>query len=482
MEEERPIEKLLRAYARRRREEAGAPPELELRPAARRRLQLEVARRYGERERAAMPLWRRLAALWPRLAWGLGVLTLLGLAAALLVPGPNRTPGAGSPMRLARNSPAAAPAPAPLPVAETDRAALPLPARTALASAPVAAQGRGSAGPAVESAAARKPGVSPAVADQVRAPSQEVEQRALALADAPAPASASAARQSSARRMGGPAGRVVSSLADGVPQLATAPAATKPQAEGSLGGMAAAGPVPSGEAAASETSAPVNVQFAARSRALAGSTAQPVAYARKGPSATPGLAGREKDGVVVLHFTQLAPRTNQFSVQADLSDKAVWAAPVLAAFQLEQSGARLLVTDGDGSVYTGYVQPAGPVNGLDSLTPTPALQPVRPEPEMDFRQNRELRAATAPAITPSATQYYYSQYYYFVRFGQNQGQNYSFRVAGTNRSLQQKVVFSGTLMNLTNAPQARGARIWGKALVGTGQEIQVDAVSRKGTD
>src|ERR1041385_4519628 len=44
MNDERPIEKLLRRYARKRRDEAGAP--LELHPATRRRLQGEVVRQF----------------------------------------------------------------------------------------------------------------------------------------------------------------------------------------------------------------------------------------------------------------------------------------------------------------------------------------------------------------------------------------------------------------------------------------------------
>src|SRR5947207_2530344 len=88
MEPERPIEKLLRAWAKKRRQDAGSPPDLH--PATRRLLQGEVTRKFGKSERQPRSFSERLAALWPRLAWGLGVFAVLAAAAWLVQPGLNK--------------------------------------------------------------------------------------------------------------------------------------------------------------------------------------------------------------------------------------------------------------------------------------------------------------------------------------------------------------------------------------------------------
>ena len=66
----------LRACARKRREDAGAP--LELPPATRRRLQAEVARTHGGIARAPRAGWRGLLAFWPRLALATALFLVLG--------------------------------------------------------------------------------------------------------------------------------------------------------------------------------------------------------------------------------------------------------------------------------------------------------------------------------------------------------------------------------------------------------------------
>src|SRR6266403_1738058 len=123
MEPERPIEKLLRAWAKKRRDDAGAP--LELHPATRRLLQGEVARRFGKEPRQPRSFSQVLAGLWPRLAWGVAVVALAGVLAAIVLPtlrGPKTTGTFASNERgmLARNeeavsapSPAGGPAAAP---------------------------------------------------------------------------------------------------------------------------------------------------------------------------------------------------------------------------------------------------------------------------------------------------------------------------------------------------------------------------------
>ena len=83
MEPERKIEKLLRAYAKKRRADAGDP--LTLHPATRRLLQGEVARRKPkpEDEEASVTLWELFRQRWALLA-GFAVICIFG--AALFLP------------------------------------------------------------------------------------------------------------------------------------------------------------------------------------------------------------------------------------------------------------------------------------------------------------------------------------------------------------------------------------------------------------
>jgi len=82
-EPERPIEKLLRAAAQRRRDDAGAP--FELHPATRRLLQGEVARQFAKPQRETRSFLSLLAQLWPRIAWSVAILAVLGVTVWTLI-------------------------------------------------------------------------------------------------------------------------------------------------------------------------------------------------------------------------------------------------------------------------------------------------------------------------------------------------------------------------------------------------------------
>jgi hypothetical protein len=73
-EQNKDMEKILRAYAEARRKGADLP----LHPATRKMLHAEVARRFknGDRE----PFWSRLRAFWPQLAFGSGLCAILLVA------------------------------------------------------------------------------------------------------------------------------------------------------------------------------------------------------------------------------------------------------------------------------------------------------------------------------------------------------------------------------------------------------------------
>ena len=116
--------------------------------------------------------------------------------------------------------------------------------------------------------------------------------------------------------------------------------------------------------------------------------------------------------------------------------------PVLAAFAWQQNGNAIAVVDSDGSVYNGRLQPA------ESLTKDIGV------------------VSNVPAAA----------------------QNFSFRVTGANRSLQQNVVFAGNLALLSNGPASSApgfggpapqnlsnARITGTVMLGGTNRMQINA-------
>src|ERR1017187_9333892 len=114
-EPERPIEKLLRAAAKKRRDEAGAP--LELHPATRRLLQGEVARTFAKPKPETRTFSEVLGQLWRRFAWAAAICAVLVVAGYILLP----FPGKGRPEGLlAKNEP--------MPQAAPAKKLLPLPA------------------------------------------------------------------------------------------------------------------------------------------------------------------------------------------------------------------------------------------------------------------------------------------------------------------------------------------------------------------
>lgn len=94
--------------------------------------------------------------------------------------------------------------------------------------------------------------------------------------------------------------------------------------------------------------------------------------------------------------------------------------PVLDSFEVQQSGSNLAVVDRDGSVYNGSIQPQ---TGTDQSVVPAAAPPTLAKAKDSSLNKNESQAA------------------------QN---NYFFRVAGQNRTSKQNVVFSGNLIPLTN--------------------------------
>jgi hypothetical protein len=156
---------------------------------------------------------------------------------------------------------------------------------------------------------------------------------------------------------------------------------------------------------------------------------------------------------------------------------------VLASFQLEQTGSQLRIVDGDGSVYSGYVQlPGIGRRERSAKVGAPAFAGTARAPI------EALKQTTASGLDSDRLA----------------SQSYSFRVAGTNRSLNQQVVFTGDLLPATNlvsllpaasdlstgrvvqtypaAPAQPGrlpllnSRISGQLVIGAGKAVEINAL------
>src|SRR4051812_8450124 len=92
------MEELLKAYAKKREDASGGP--LEVHPATRRLLQGEVARVYPKTRPAEGLAWyKMLFQFWPRVAFALGIVVLLGGTLWIL----NRPPSGPGNYSMAKN-------------------------------------------------------------------------------------------------------------------------------------------------------------------------------------------------------------------------------------------------------------------------------------------------------------------------------------------------------------------------------------------
>jgi len=182
----------------------------------------------------------------------------------------------------------------------------------------------------------------------------------------------------------------------------------------------------------------------------------------------------KKDVANSQRFAQVIPSEN---TKAKSSSKLSPAQKLLVSFQLEQNGRDLKILDDDGSVYSGYLQIT------NAITRLPDAAAKKLSQETFYRQRTTEAELREPAV-----------------------QNLIFRVAGTNRSLKQNVIFTGTLLETTNilflgalsnsfnAGKSFGAQnlslqngdlgtlqllnttISGKAQVGNQKEIEIKAI------
>jgi hypothetical protein len=482
-EPERPIEKLLRAAAQKRRDEAGAP--LELHPATRRLLQGEVARTFAKPGRETRSFSEVLGQLWPRFAWGVAIFAVLAVTVYLLLP----VAGKSKPEALlAKNEPMpeAAPTKQPLRPAPTVAATVPAPPVAVPEPKPSTVAFADAAPLARRIEAEGEPLSKDGIAGRT---DREVTEK-LALAAAPQAADRKKVAEANIAAPSGSIAQAPAEIANDADQrqfsLAAKPAppASAPVEPASPPPMTMA-PAPAGIVATDEATK------------LTGDKAGQAAFASKSlgavASATSSLAAmddflksagedRKKAGSVgaFQRFVQVAPAPKK---KESLGDKVTPPPPVLASFQVEQAGSELRIVDGDGSVYSGYVQIADTARRQRSAkTEAPAdsrASGVRGgvlEEGAADRLDSDLRAP----------------------------QNYFFRVVGTNRSLNKEVVFTGNLMAATNLASflpptnalsigsggsgpgtgstrpdllpLLNSRITGKVVVGNGKAVEINAL------
>jgi hypothetical protein len=390
------MDELLKAYAKKRREQAE--PALEMHPATRKLLQDEVKRTLASTPAptpAPIPYPRWFSALWPFGALGSTLAVVCLMFALFHTPARNPLPGAikeeGGRKKeeqfdtLTRN-PSLATAPAERGLADAKAAPN--------AAAPLADKDTSPA--LVAAPAATAIAAASGVPAQIDTP-PAVTSLTLQTPTATAPGIA-------ADTTPAPALPQASSVAQGVPQ------------GGRFGGA--------------------SLEHAS-------------AVASTAPGSVPAAAN-DASGVVAGAFVQVRDRARSGRAESPPSN-------VLAAFQLLHTGQNVRVVDADGSIYEGQV-----LGGISNGGRTEG-----------FAQRR-----MAP----------------------NQDANYAFKVAGTNHTLQQNIIFTGNVLDMPaaapagqvaaqnrNASQVQNAasnglaqsgqnsRITGQVQVGGGKEFKIEA-------
>jgi hypothetical protein len=390
-EPEREIEKQLKAYAERRREQAGAPQELH--PATRKMLQGEVARTHfarGMGSKQPRSLWN-----W-RTQWAVGLAAVCVIALGMLIlPSVFKTGnGETGKMQFAKND-------------EVSQIATRKKEEEASKSLDTLA-------------AAAPPSVAPA------------PMPAESLADdakAPPPANRAASPQPTAKDAS-------------ASQLALNENAVKQKRE-------AGAPSPASGTVVTDATLPV-VRAPALSvvvtNRLTVAPQQADSFALdKSTSARRDLNAPDTNATPIV--AQQYARDDEKVVGTGLAMKP--AAAVLNSFRIEQSGDRLRIIDGDGSVYSGFLET--PASASGRLAGAAALSSSAKAVEMEKAPKLVTTDRAQPAAPPTN---------YGAEFKQTTNL-YFFRVNGTNLTLGKSVVFTGNLiatnvLPATNAPTASG--------------------------
>ncbi|HEY9171464.1 MAG TPA: hypothetical protein VI136_04175 [Verrucomicrobiae bacterium] len=477
MQPERHIEKLLRAFARTRREKAGAPPVLH--PATRRMLLGEVARQHAREYAGATARWAGWRSLWPKFALVTALLVVVGIGAFLVIPPKDDAP---TTMTLAKR--------------ETTGRAFETPALPPAASAPSPAK------PVTTAAVEREQALVPPRAKMVsRAPSstsgkvsdKQVGLQANALTEREVPQSGVAYDLAQTKRAESPlppASATLKAVSPNASGVAARPGIAAHELEAAASSVAE-GATPERRSreqtaigrqrSASRSNLPPLAspggEVARRTLASVPQRASEELLQANPPSALATSAARPVTNVsqvTVQNFARMAPRPGSVAGKATASDA------VLASFQFELRGRQIRIVDRDGSVYVGSV-------GLpDPVSPTPAAE----ESSVFFaaRDNGTTvvaRREAGKALDSKA---------------QGLPELLPFSVRGTNATLQQVVVFTGSVQQLPSGQhyglsnqaarvvgryenfspaqnQFQNARVLGRARFSDGRQFEINAVA-----
>jgi len=402
MEPERRIEKLLRAFAKKRREQA--PESMGLHSAMRQQLHRAIARR---QENASGGFFARLfSARRPWLGFAAGFSALIVVCLLFLVP----LMKSSKSERLAENTdlgkappvqgvpPAMAPPPPPVTTAPTVAVAPPVPEAPAIAL--------NDKQTAIADDVPKHGNTKVEVADELAV--REIQKPVEAAKDVASEtnfamdiAGLSAPASSNTEMLAFKPDNAVQTLSGGGAPLNNRATAQPPQAGAPSLGINAS--TPPATLAANEK----EMRALAPQAAPAPAAADNATFYRLAQNGTPAA----QPPPVSQRFYRLnLPANSPRAARAG-------AAPILATFRVEQNGDQLRMVDADGSVYTGNVQAAreaayGAVNAA---------------------QNKPAALMKDGSISVPAA-----------------ARNYFFRVAGTNRNLKQNIIFTGNFIPLTN--------------------------------
>jgi hypothetical protein len=404
MEPERPIEKVLRAAAAKRRAAAGESPSLH--PADRRVLQAEVAKAYGSARGAQSSSHDRFR-LWHHLGWSFAVLAGLAIAASMMLPQPQTRS-----FTLAQNE-----------ARESGRLSLQPSADSPSQPRP----GR------VETVAPGQAGATAPLAyssrDESKIEIAGVSREAEAMKP-PSPTQAPAASTPVASDRLAPESRLRSTYSSTLsekPQNAPAIASSSPS---SSSGVKSKMPLTTGSASGGLGQVTMKSEELAQSRFFASngerklvdSSNQQLAAAAPPPAAASALVMAKDSDLdhLALADKKASSSSRQKFVQVrsdSLRDNALTpenSAGVLSSFEFQQQGPAIHIIDHDGSVYDGAVDSLATVN-----------RRFAEGPATRYRAPSESAAFYDQSAAPSLT----------------------FTASGTNRTSGALVVFKGSMVN-----------------------------------
>jgi hypothetical protein len=360
MEPERNIEKALRAFAKKRRERAGDP--VELHPANRRLLQDEATRRARKPEGRSSWLTFFRGGIKPGVVYGLCAIAFLVIAAAMFLPALSRAKFKG---QYASKQ------------AEEKRSRESFGLTVPATPAPEPMSNLTSAVSLAD--ASKQDNASTLSLDRAKRPDALPSPVVSLYFDSDLVAGGSVASTGSIQDSS-------KNLTLNTPAFTTAPAASPPAVERDLSSV-------NGKPMAVTN----GIDLSARQIA---------------DGSSDKLAKKESVNEVRQRFVQVP--NEKFKVASNNL-------PVLVSFELVQSGSRLRIVDGDGSVYDGSVREGGPawtgLAGIGGEAQTRAIDSL----DVKLGDNR---------VEPVASRF--------------------FRVSGTNRTLNQMIVFAGELSIPTN--------------------------------